>query len=49
MADPGFFKNRSYQLELDNLNEVKNEITHLTSAWESLQFELEELSEKFKL
>ncbi|EMO57120.1 hypothetical protein LEP1GSC161_1442 [Leptospira santarosai str. CBC1416] len=44
LADPDFFKNRSYQLELDNLNEVKNEITRLTSEWETLQFELEELS-----
>lgn len=49
LADPDFFKNRSYQLELDNLNEVKNEITRLTSAWESLQFELEDLLEKSKL
>ncbi|EMY76842.1 ABC transporter, ATP-binding protein [Leptospira weilii serovar Ranarum str. ICFT] len=46
LADPGFFKNRSYQLELDNLNETRNEITRLTSEWESLQFELEELSEQ---
>lgn len=44
LADPGFFKNRSYQLELDNLNEAKNEITRLTSEWESLQLEFEELS-----
>lgn len=44
LADPNFFKNRSYQLELDNLNETKNEITRLTSEWESLQLELEELS-----
>lgn len=48
LADPGFFKNRSYQLELDNLNEAKNEITRLTSEWESLQFELEELSDQSK-
>ncbi|EMJ36352.1 ribosomal protection-like ABC-F family protein [Leptospira interrogans] len=44
LADPDFFKNRSYQLELDNLNETKNEITRLTLEWESLQLELEELS-----
>ncbi|EMO29310.1 hypothetical protein LEP1GSC170_1854 [Leptospira interrogans serovar Bataviae str. HAI135] len=44
LADPDFFKNRSYQLELDNLNETRNEITRLTSEWESLQLELEELS-----
>ncbi|TGK29921.1 ABC transporter ATP-binding protein [Leptospira yasudae] len=44
LADPGFFKNRSYQLELDNFNEAKNEIARLTSEWESLQLELEELS-----
>ncbi|EQA72072.1 ABC-F family ATP-binding cassette domain-containing protein [Leptospira noguchii] len=44
LADPDFFKNRSYQLELDNLNETRNEIIRLTSEWESLQLELEELS-----
>ncbi|AOP35469.1 ABC transporter ATP-binding protein [Leptospira tipperaryensis] len=44
LADPGFFKNRSYQLELDNLNETKNEISRFTQDWESLQLELEELS-----
>ncbi|MCG6169399.1 ABC-F family ATP-binding cassette domain-containing protein [Leptospira sp. FAT2] len=44
LADPGFFKNRSYQLELDNFNEAKNEIARLTSEWESLQLELEELT-----
>ncbi|PKA04195.1 ABC-F family ATP-binding cassette domain-containing protein, partial [Leptospira ellisii] len=44
LADPGFFKNRSYQLELDNFNEAKNEISRLTQEWESLQLELEELT-----
>ncbi|ASP41228.1 hypothetical protein AMR47_02280 [Leptospira interrogans] len=44
LADPDIFKNRSYQLELDNLNETKNEITRLTLEWESLQLEFEELS-----
>lgn len=44
LADPGFFKNRSYQLELDNFNETKNEISRLTQEWESLQLELEELT-----
>ena len=36
LADPGFFKNRSYQTELDNYNETKKEIAILTERWEML-------------
>ncbi len=44
LADPLFYKNRSYQMELDNYNETKAEIGRLTEAWENLQLELENLS-----
>ncbi|EQA46188.1 ABC transporter, ATP-binding protein [Leptospira broomii serovar Hurstbridge str. 5399] len=44
LADPQFYKNRSYQLELDTYNQTKLEIGRLTEQWESLQLELEELS-----
>jgi ATP-binding cassette subfamily F protein 3 len=40
LADPGFFKNRSYQTELDNYNETKKEIANLTERWENLSEEI---------
>ena len=40
LADPGFFKNRSYQTELDNYNETKKEIASLTEKWEILSEEI---------
>jgi ATP-binding cassette, subfamily F, member 3 len=42
LADPAFFKNRSYQTELDNYNDTKKEIANLTDKWEVLTKELEE-------
>lgn len=44
LADPEFYKKRSYQMELDNYNETKKEISKLTETWEKLQIEMEELS-----
>ncbi|GBF40029.1 ribosomal protection-like ABC-F family protein [Leptospira johnsonii] len=44
LADPEFYKKRSYQMELDNYNETKKEISRLTETWEKLQIEMEELS-----
>ncbi|PJZ68337.1 ABC transporter ATP-binding protein [Leptospira perolatii] len=44
LADPEFYKKRSYQMELDTYNETKAEIARLTEKWEELQSELEELS-----
>lgn len=44
LADPQFYKNRSYQMELDTYNQTKAEILRLTEQWETLQLELEELS-----
>ncbi len=41
LADPAFYKNRSYQLELDTYNETKKEIAKLTDRWETLIEELE--------
>jgi ATP-binding cassette subfamily F protein 3 len=41
LNDPAFFKNRSYQTELDNYNQVKKEISALTEKWELLMGELE--------
>ncbi|WCL49878.1 ABC-F family ATP-binding cassette domain-containing protein [Leptospira sp. GIMC2001] len=46
LADPSFFKNRSYQSELDAYNDIKNEIARLTIQWEDAQLELESLKEK---
>lgn len=43
LADPEFFKNRSYQSELDSYTGIKNEIAQLTENWESAHIELEEL------
>ncbi|GBF51094.1 ABC transporter ATP-binding protein [Leptospira ryugenii] len=43
LQDPEFFKNRSYQLEMDTYNEIKNEIASLTSRWELATLELEEM------
>ena len=40
LADPGFYKNRSYQTELDNYNETKKEIANLTDRWEILSEEI---------
>ncbi|EPG64960.1 ABC-F family ATP-binding cassette domain-containing protein [Leptospira wolffii] len=44
LADPEFYKKRSYQMELDTYNETKAEISRLTENWEKLQLEMEELS-----
>jgi len=43
LADPGFFKKRSYQLELDTYAEIKNTIAILTERWEMVSKELENL------
>jgi ATP-binding cassette subfamily F protein 3 len=43
LQDPEFFKNRSFQLEMDTYNEIKNEIASLTSRWELATMELEEM------
>lgn len=44
LADPEFFKNRSYQSELDSYTGIKNEIAQLTENWESAHIELENLT-----
>lgn len=44
LADPEFYKKRSYQMELDTYNETKKEISKLTETWEKLQIEMEELT-----
>ncbi len=43
LQDPEFFKNRSFQLEMDTYNEIKNEIASLTSRWELATLELDEI------
>ncbi|MCZ8157549.1 MAG: ABC-F family ATP-binding cassette domain-containing protein [Leptospira sp.] len=43
LQDPEFYKNRSFQLEMDTYNEIKNEIASLTSKWELATIELEEI------
>jgi len=43
LQDPEFFKNRSFQLEMDTYNEIKNEIANLTSRWEIATIELDEM------
>lgn len=45
LADPSFFKNRSYQSELDSYNQIKNEIASLTARWENVSIELESMKE----
>ncbi|HMV45189.1 MAG TPA: ABC-F family ATP-binding cassette domain-containing protein [Leptospiraceae bacterium] len=40
LSDPAFFKNRSYQNELDNYNDTKKEIAFLTERWEILSEEI---------
>ncbi|TGK06880.1 ABC transporter ATP-binding protein [Leptospira semungkisensis] len=44
LADPEFYKKRSYQMELDTYNETKAEIARLTENWEKLQTEMEGLT-----
>ncbi|TGK02874.1 ABC transporter ATP-binding protein [Leptospira langatensis] len=44
LADPEFYKKRSYQMELDTYNETKAEIARLTENWEKLQTEMESLT-----
>jgi ATP-binding cassette, subfamily F, member 3 len=46
LADPEFFKNRSYQTELDSYNEIKNEIASLTEKWEVAHKELDTIKEQ---
>ncbi|MBE7412351.1 MAG: ABC-F family ATP-binding cassette domain-containing protein [Leptospiraceae bacterium] len=46
LADPGFYKNRSYQTELDNYSEVKKNLNSHSAKWEALSEELENLQEK---
>jgi ATP-binding cassette subfamily F protein 3 len=46
LGDPSFFKNRSYQSELDTYNEIKNEIALLTERWESVSQDLEFAKER---
>lgn len=46
LADPNFYKNRSYQSELDSYNEIKNEIASLTARWENVHLELETFKEQ---
>lgn len=46
LADPNFFKNRSYQSELDSYTEIKNEIALLTEKWENANIEIETLKEQ---
>jgi ATP-binding cassette subfamily F protein 3 len=43
LQDPEFFKNRSFQLEMDTYNEIKKEIANLTSRWEIATIELDEM------
>ncbi|PJZ38365.1 ABC transporter ATP-binding protein [Leptospira levettii] len=43
LQDPEFFKNRSFQLEMDTYNDIKREITLLTKRWEDATIELEEM------
>ncbi len=43
LQDPEFFKNRSFQMEMDTYNDIKREIAVLTSRWEDVTLELEEM------
>ncbi len=43
LADPGFYKNRSYQTELDNYNEIKKDLSVFSTKWEESSEELESL------
>ncbi len=43
LQNPEFYKNRSFQLEMDTYNDIKNEIASLTSRWELATQELEEI------
>ncbi len=43
LQDPEFYKNRSFQLEMDTYNQIKTEITSLISRWELATIELEEM------
>lgn len=43
LQDPEFFKNRSFQLEMDTYNDIKREIAVLTNRWEDVTLELEEM------
>lgn len=46
LADPGFYQKRSYQTELDNYEEIKNEIAKLMDRWELVHNELEILKKQ---
>ncbi len=48
LADPGFYKNRSYQTELDNYNEIKRDLVVYSTKWEESSEELESLLGKNK-
>lgn len=43
LQDPEFFKNRSFQLEMDTYNDIKREVALLTKRWEDATLELEEM------
>ncbi|TGN06521.1 ABC-F family ATP-binding cassette domain-containing protein [Leptospira ilyithenensis] len=43
LQNPEFYKNRSFQMEMDTYNEIKNEIASLTSKWELATQELDEI------
>lgn len=43
LQNPDFYKNRSFQLEMDTYNEIKREIASLTKRWEDVHIELEEM------
>ncbi|MDF3819803.1 ABC-F family ATP-binding cassette domain-containing protein [Leptospira sp. 96542] len=43
LQDPSFYKNRSFQLEMDTYNDIKKEISTLSKRWEDAILELEEM------